>query len=527
MNHQAIREQINVWLGAAKKVLLRSVDRSNELRRLLLAITSLAGSALMLSPILILALSVTTAAMVVRQSQDPLDWVIFGVLSACSALSGYLSAHLFLIRPSGASGVAIQRQEAPELFGMLERRTSHFKLAPVTSISLVADPKLTLQAVPKWPFPAGHKHTLIVGAPLLFFLSPLQFRLALAIAIADSARRQRGVSGWALQAAEDWPAIVRALKAPRSPLSKVLLKPAGWVADTTRALSNDFVCAAQQTEIRLVLEATEEQTAKEYLANTAVAQSFMPNQFWPMINQAAERYPSPPIGPFSQFEKLLERTLEPQTAQRWLNQAQTRRYTDQQGLRDLLTDLRLEPLLWSETPKHKAFQEIFASDEILQRMDTHWEKLTEAEWSNRYASFQVDRERFERLRERAGEQPLRGTAAISYIQLAARLLDREQAIAIYQEMYRVNRDSAAVCFASGREMLAVGHLSEGCEALQRASELDRSLESRAHALIHAHEHDGIGQPDPAPAPSLLATLPLHRRSKSEHDLIPEPVPGFK
>jgi hypothetical protein len=54
-------------------------------------------------------------------------------------------------------------------------------------------------------------------------------------------------------------------------------------------------------------------------------------------------------------------------------------------------------------------------------------------------------------------------------------------------MYQANPDNADICYASGREMLACGHSKEGYEALQRASELDRSLAIRAHALINEHK----------------------------------------
>jgi hypothetical protein len=54
-------------------------------------------------------------------------------------------------------------------------------------------------------------------------------------------------------------------------------------------------------------------------------------------------------------------------------------------------------------------------------------------------------------------------------------------------VYEGNPDNADICYASGREMLACGYSQEGYEALQRASELDRSLAIRAHALINEHK----------------------------------------
>ena len=59
-------------------------------------------------------------------------------------------------------------------------------------------------------------------------------------------------------------------------------------------------------------------------------------------------------------------------------------------------------------------------------------------------------------------------------------------------MYKGNQDNADICFASGREMLACGNSQVGYEALQRASELDRSLAIRAQALINGHKQAWLG-----------------------------------
>jgi len=88
-----------------------------------------------------------------------------------------------------------------------------------------------------------------------------------------------------------------------------------------------------------------------------------------------------------------------------------------------------------------------------------------------------------------------------YIQLAAKFLDKEKAISVYLSMYKGNQDNADICYASGREMLVCGHSQVGYEALHRASELDRSLAIRAHALINEHKqawlNPGIGVIDAA------------------------------
>jgi len=65
-------------------------------------------------------------------------------------------------------------------------------------------------------------------------------------------------------------------------------------------------------------------------------------------------------------------------------------------------------------------------------------------------------------------------------------LEADQAVEVHRSMYKGNLDDANICYASGREMLLSGYAQEGCQALQRAAELDSSLAHNAHALIDEH-----------------------------------------
>ncbi|MEA2093651.1 MAG: hypothetical protein U9P11_03700 [Pseudomonadota bacterium] len=370
---------------------------------------------------------------------------------------------------------------------MLERRISHFKINQIDDIVLTPQTELKIQASPSWAIPFFHNYTLCVGAPSLFFISPGQFRLALAGAIAATAHRQNSVLGWAVQASEDWTIIIKALERHPTLFAKLVLKPVIRIAAFTERLSAELRAQLQQIQSRWVLEHTDENNTMEYLANHVVASSFLAQQYWPMIFKAAERCPTPVVKPFSHFELLLERTLTEDSAKRWLLQAQASRDARHTGLRNLLAALSIDHLQWSELPESNAFHGIFKSNAILKNLDEYWRTIVEPEWSERHSSFRKKKTRFEKLQERAQRQNLRGDSALHYIQLAASFLDKDEANSVYLSMYKGNLDNADICYASGREMLACGYSQEGYEALQRASELDMSLTNRAQALIYEHK----------------------------------------
>ena len=484
MTQQLALGQISDWIKPGRKKLQRMISRSSRLRLLLLGLTHAAGSLIMLSPPALLALTASGAIHLSNHAQGPLDWFLVEVLGALGLFSAFLTWQLYQTRPQAPGGVEIDAAQAPELFSMLERRAAHFRIRPIDTLLLTPGAELEIRATPLWPVPFLHRYTLCTGAPLLFFLTPGQFRLALAGAVAATAHKQRSWAGRLARTSEDWTLIYRALQNRPSLLSMLLLKPLDTVIRLSDYLGRELLSDEHQIQGRWMLDNSEEKNTTDYLSNRVVTGAFLEQQYWPMIYKAAERSPTPVVKPFAHFGLLLEKLIDTGTTRRWLLQAQICNETNTADLRELLAGLGIEHLQWSGLPAENAFQGIFTSTAILKSLDTYWQACIEAEWTERHNRFRQDRLRFEKLQARAHQ--LRGKSALRYVQLAARFLEQEQAVAVYRNMYNANRSDANLCFTSGRELLIAGCVKEGCAALQRASELDGSLANHAHALINEH-----------------------------------------
>jgi hypothetical protein len=493
MQQQALGEQIAFLLDPPLKRFKRSCRRSRGLSLMLLTLAHLFGSALMLSPLIGFAATSAIGIYLLTHLAGPLDLFLIAVLAGISVFCAYLCTEMYRARPDAAGGITLVKSQAPLLFAMVERDVSHFKIKPIERIVLTPGADLNIQARPRLPIPIFHEYTLCIGAPTLYFLSPAQFRLALAGAIAASQHTQSSVAGWAAQAAQDWGLIVKSLKSQSSLYAKMLLSPVARIAKFSGQLSVELHAHWQQIQSRWVLEHTDEHNAIQYLANHVIARSFLSQQYWPMIFKAAERCPAPVVKPFCHFELILERTLNRESASRWLLQAQVNRDFRQAGLRDVLADLGIDHLRWSRLPEHNAFHNIFKSHTVLKKLDDYWRGAVAREWDQRYTGFRREKLRFEKLQERARHQNLRGESALHYIRLAARFLDKQQSAAVYLRMYQGNLDNADVCYAAGQKLLGCGYAHEAYEALQRAAELDRSLTVRAQALINEHKHAWLTQ----------------------------------
>jgi hypothetical protein len=449
------------------------------------------GCLLMLSPLLILVASVTGTLYLSNNLHGPLDWFLIEVQASLSLLSAYLSTQLFALRPEQPRGAAATHQQAPELFGMLSRRVAHFKMRPITQILLTTKAELHIVASPVLPLPLFHRYSLCVGAPMMFFLSRDQFRLALAGAVAASAESQSRLTGWLGQACRDWPLILDALERNDNLLSRLLAAPLRYVAAVANILGEPLDTDWRVQQGHWVLQNSDENTATTFLANQVVAAAFLERQYWPMILKAAERCPAPVVKAFSHLPLLLVKTLNRQLVDRWLMEAQTPSGRNQSGVRDLLAELKLDHLHWSGLPTPNVFCVLFRSTAALKQLDQLWQRDIEPEWRRRHARFQNDRARFEQLQRRAAAGELRGESALRYIALTPRFLEGADALPAYRGVYATNRDDARVCFAAGLALLRVGAGQEGSQALLRAADLDPSLAGRAHALVDEHSQEWV------------------------------------
>ncbi len=488
-----INEQFSDHLQRAAQRLRRTLERSAALRSSLMVALNAGGCLLLLSPVLIAAGFMSTAVLIANNIQGPLDWFLLGVCAALSLVAGWMCYQLSTLHPDAADGVTLDADQESRLFPMLERRLTHFKLKPLNSVRLGTDTDLTIVATPRWPIPLLHSYTLNVGAPLLFFISEPQFRLALAGAVATSAQSRRSLFGWAAQAVRDWPVIIHSLEQKSVLATQLLLPVARWIAAANRTLGYTVETGMLQAQTRWILNHTDEQTARELLSCQVLASSFINWHYWPMMLKGADHCPQPVARPFSHFDLLLKGSFTENAARRWLLKAQAGSGSSQRILQNLLAELKIDFLQCPALPERTAFECIIETKTMLKKLDQHWQRCITPDWHQRYAEFQAAKNRFDQLHRRSQEQDLRGSSAINFVRLARRFLDKQQNISVFRKMYRANPDDAAVCFTCGEAMLAAGHTLEGCDAMQRAGELDARLANHAQALINQYTHSWLDE----------------------------------
>ena len=153
MQYQAVNHPFLHWLQPAGARLKRAMDRNPVLRLITLGLLNGAASLLLLSPAITLISASLAALWLYGHILGPLDWFFTEVLCALALVGGWVGLQQVLARSQPPDGVLIDAQDAPELFGMLERRAAHFRLRPPDKVILTDDATLSVRQIPQYAFP--------------------------------------------------------------------------------------------------------------------------------------------------------------------------------------------------------------------------------------------------------------------------------------------------------------------------------------------------------------------------------------
>ena len=472
------------WLGQHKRTLQQAAHRHESVRLGLLLIANSPCGLAIIAPILITIAAFAGAIQTYEHRAGPLDLFIIEALTATGLVASFISLQLLRIRPSVPAGIRIKNSDAGELYGILERRVAHFKTPPVNGVVVSTDSKICIVSTPRWLLPVAQYNELRVGFPLMYFLSPAQFRLALASVMYSFAYKQHHWRGWLAQAISDWPKILDALKEKNNLASRLLQKPVSLTMRVNERLGQELIDDCRQKEILWLQKNSDDGSANDFLAIQIVTEMFLEKQYWPMIFKATERCPAPVVKPFSHFEWLLEKLLRVEDTKRWLLQTQVSKNRE---IRDTLAALSIDHIHWPGLPSVSSMATLIHSSQLSRQLDALWREQIQLKWDDMHHKFQIEKKRFEQLNQRAQRQTLRGKSALHYVELAESFVKNENLREVYLSVYQGNQDDASVCFACGKKLLATPAAKCGIAALERATELDRGYSHRARALINQHK----------------------------------------
>lgn len=222
-------------------------------------------------------------------------------------------------------GLALTRDDAPDLFRLIDVISHKIVAAPLASVKINGDFKLGIQQIPQWGVFGGYRNHLHIGAPLLLALSADEFCSLLAHEIAHLGGGQRKLGAWVYRLRKTWNRLQPKFAEPANQFERVLAIYHSWYAPWFYAYSFALARNHEYESDRLAAGVTSAQTLGRALIQVEMATRFLADVYWARFLGRVEEAPEPPYKPYSllprAFKILEKEPLRPQ----WLAEA-LRRY---------------------------------------------------------------------------------------------------------------------------------------------------------------------------------------------------------
>lgn len=460
-----------------------------RLQLLQLAGLTMTGNLFLFAIPLLTILATAAAGWLFFTATTPFDWLSVEACALFAVVGLLASLDLLLAAPARPAGLELRHNQAPELFAMIKRRCKQFGLAPIDRVLITESAEIELVITPKRAVPGAFTQTLLIGWPLLSFLSFKQLRIELRAVIGQWAGRRAWNTGAICRQVAFWQGL-RAYYANRKlPAAWLLKRPVSGFARHLESKASEISRTQIFEHDQLALEVSDDNQVLALLAAEVLGAAFLEKKYWPMIFAAAERTADPIVKPFTNLNAIMDRTLHPDEADRWLLQALAAgNKTRQSSLRERLAVLGYNELHWAGPARQPAMEALFGRQwqVIAGQLDNHWQDNVQQEWTDRHWRFRQDQDQFYALQQQAAKEPITGATAIRYARLAEQFLDREEMIALCKRLLRVNRTHADVCFQCGKQMLAAGN-DDGIRAIEISIQLDPNYTNQGNTLIYAFE----------------------------------------
>ncbi len=447
------------------------------------------GNFLLISVPLLTILAISTASWLFFIAATPFEWLAMEACALLGSIGMLASLDLILAKPARPAGLELKHKQAPELFAIIKRRCNQFGLPPIDRVLITESPAIELIITPRRALPGAYTQTLLIGWPLLSFLSFNQFRVALRGVVGQWAGTRLWNTGTICRQVAYWQGLRQHYSSRNFPAAWLLKRPITGFANYLESKAGEISRTQILAHDQLALEVTDDRHVLALIAAEALGKTFLENKYWPMIFAAAERTADPIVKPFTNLNAIMDRTLHREEADRWLLQAVAAGNKAQHcSLRERLAALGYNELRWTCLPSQPAMEALFARQwqTIAGQLDAHWQDNVHQEWTDRHWRFCQSQDQFHTLQQQATTENITGAAAIRYARLAEQFLPKDEMVALCKRLLRVNRTRADVCFQCGKQILEAGS-DDGIRAIEIAIQIDPNYTSQGNTLIYAFE----------------------------------------
>lgn len=312
------------------------------------------------------------------------------------------------VRLAPPEGREVARQEAPELFALLDQlqRELHVR-ARFHHVLITDDFNAAVVQTPRLGILGWHTNHLIIGLPLMKALTRQQLAAVLAHEIGHLAGGHARLGNWLYRLRLGW-ARLAALLQQSQPAGSFVFRPFfNRFVPYFSAVSFPLARANEYEADAAAARLTSPAAAAAALTTVNVMDAFLQARFWPDLHKKANDHARPQFSPFADMGRAMTASVDAEALRAWLSEAMARQTSvadTHPALADRLRAIGEQPRLASPAPDEAADRLLGgALTAITEEFDRRWQHAIASSWERRYVQVQADRKRLAELDARAQE----------------------------------------------------------------------------------------------------------------------------
>lgn len=390
---------------------------------------------------------------------------------------------LWVKYPPPNDAVSLRRDEIPELFAMLDEISARLKSPQFHHIFLTFELNASVLQRPRFGLLGGYRNYLHLGLPLMYGLSPEEFKSVVAHEFGHLSEAHSKFSGYIYRVRLTWLRLIDNLTAEQGGIiSTLFTKFFRWYAPYFNAYSFVLARANEYVADRCAVVLTSREVYRSALLKLPVLDSNMDKKVWQVISEMALHRPSPPDEPFKALFPQINEPPEPADFMERIDLALRTKteYDDTHpSLKDRLlaigvpeTELQLESITYTRPTTNAA--EFYLGAERLQRyvriLEKEWAGHANAEWTARYSYAQAMQQALDVLENR--QAPLSFDDLFQRAWFIDHLRTEEEALEAYRAALKSKPNDKAANFHVGRLLLSLKKDPKGIAYLEKTMEID-------------------------------------------------------
>ncbi len=423
-----------------------------------------------------------------------------------------------LVKFSPPEGIELSREQAPELFTMVDDLTTKLASPRFHHVLLNDEFNAAVVQIPRLGILGWQKNYLLLGLPLMQALSAEEFRAVVAHEFGHLSGNHGRFGGWIYRIHLTWDQLRHNLAHAESGGSWVFEKFFSWYAPYFGAYSFVLRRADEYVADRCAADLTSPRSAASALVSVNMKGRYLEEVFWPGQFKLVKESATPPAAPFTQTAQLLgspfaspsvaapsslDFKTSPLPLSRWLSRAFQDKtdYADTHPcLADRLAAMGFKaadsslhsPEYWGWLPDQQARTPLpsaaahylgTAQAELTRQLDEKWHKTVVFQWEERHKEMQEGKKRLQELQQKSQDAPLSKDELWEQITLTHELENAETAIPLARQLLEADPKHAPAQFALG-QMLLDQDDEAGIEHLLRACELETDATLAAYGSIY-------------------------------------------